>query len=179
MLNPRQRLSIMLSFVSIIASLIACSDMTTSVSFEKVEAERAKLINGIESYQNIDDFKRALSNSALQWELIEDNRALRKGIPPSNIYVIAIKKYNHLNAIGELRVIFFNGRLVSTAFYPGDINNYIGLLEKTGIRFAADDSVISQHTRIRLAEDYRGLRYVIWQDMRLDKEMKLWLERYS
>ncbi len=45
--------------------LAGCRDNYASVSFDKVESERAKLINGIESYQSIDEFKGYLNHSSL------------------------------------------------------------------------------------------------------------------
>jgi hypothetical protein len=46
--------------------------MISSISFLKVESERTKLIDAIESYQSIHEFKGLLNRSSFQWEESED-----------------------------------------------------------------------------------------------------------
>ncbi len=150
------------------------------VSFVKVELERTKLINEIESYQNIDEFKGFLSRSSLLWEVSKDKKPSPKGRPPFNISEITIKNYSHLSVSGELNVVFFNNRLMGTLFYPSDVEKYIKAIEKYGIKFDNHQKAkLPPYTRVRLAIDYKERKYVDWSDIRLDKEVGLWIKRYS
>lgn len=160
---------------------VGCRDNYTSVSFVKVESERTKLIDGIESYQTIDEFKGFLSRSSLQWEVSKDSQSSPKGRPPFNMYTITIKNYSHLGLSGSLIVTFFNNRLLATTFYPSDFGKYIALLSKAeGITFDNNHEVkLPPQTRVRFATDHKGQNYVDWSDIRLDREVELWIKKYS
>jgi hypothetical protein len=160
--------------------LVGCQDNYASVSFVKVESERTKLISGIESYQNIAEFKSFLSRSSFKWKESEDNQPSPKGRPPFNMSTIMIKNFSHLEFSGELIVSFFNNRLISTTFYPSHVEKYIKALGKTGIKFGSNQEVkMPPHTRVRFATDHKGRKYIDWSDIRLDKEVELWIKRYS
>ena len=161
--------------------LAGCGDNYSSSSFVKVESERTKLIDGIESYQSMDEFKGFLSRSSFQWKLGEDSRPSAKARPPFNISTITIKNYSHLGFPGELSIGFFNNRLMGTTFYPTDIDKYIEALAKAdGIKFDNNQEArLPTHTLVRIATDYKGQKYVRWSDVRLDKEVELWIKKYS
>jgi len=161
--------------------LVGCLDSYSSVSFVKVETERTKLINGIESYQSIDEFKDFLNRGSLQWEVGNVSQPSPKGRPPFNMYTITIKNYSHLGFTGELNVGFFNNRLMGTIFYPSDVEKYIEALGKlAGLKFDNNqEAKLPPHTRIRYATDYKGQKYVNWSDIRLDKELEIWIKKYS
>jgi len=71
--------------------------------------------------------------------------------------------------------------LIATTFYPVDIDKYIeALAEAEGIKFDNDDDVSRPPcTRVRSATNYQGRKYIKWSDVRLDKEVELWIKRYS
>jgi hypothetical protein len=89
--------------------LVGCRDDYASVSFLKVESERTRLIEAIESYQSINEFKGFLSRSSFQWEESEDQPS-PKGRPPFNMHTITIQNFLDLGFSGELDVAFFNNR---------------------------------------------------------------------
>ena len=152
------------------------------VSFIKVESERTKLIDRIESYQDINEFKGFLNRGSFQWELNEDSRPAPKGRPPFNMSIVIIKNFTHNGFSGELSVGFFNNRLISTTFYPyNNTEKYIKTLDETeGIKFNNSQEIrLPPHTRVRFATDHKGRKYVDWSDNRLDKEIELWIKRYS
>jgi hypothetical protein len=150
------------------------------ISFIKVESERTRLINGIECYQSIDEFKSFLSRSSLQWEESKDTQPSPKSRPPFNMFTITIKNYSHLGFSGELNIGFFNNRLINTTFYPTVVEKYIEALGKEGIKLDnKEEAKLLPYTRVRVATDYKGRRYIKWSDIRLDKEVELWIKRYS
>ena len=165
-------------FVFLIA-VTGCRNSNHSVSFVQVEKERTKLINGIESYQSIDDLKEYLARNSLRWEESE-NESSSNGRPPFNIHTIIIKNYSHLGFLGELSFGFFNNRLDGAIFYPRDVEKYISALEREGIKFDSNhEAQLPPYTRIRIATDFQGHKYIEWSDIRLDKEVDLWIKRYS
>ncbi|MBU1043188.1 MAG: hypothetical protein KJ915_02175 [Candidatus Omnitrophica bacterium] len=149
------------------------------ISFIEIQSERTKLIDGIESYQSINEFKGFLKLSSLQWE--ENTNPLSpKGRPPFNITTITIKNYLHLDYSGELIVSFFNNRLTSTNFYPKDVVGYFEAISKEGVTFDSNqEAKLPPHTHVYLAVDHKGRKYVDWADVRLEKEVELWIKRYS
>ena len=81
-----------------------------------------------------------------------------------------------------MHVVLFNNRVVSTMFFPGEIDKYIVHLAKTeGVDLVQNQEIkLSRYTRIWRAEAGREKRkYVGWEDVRLSEEMETWIKRYS
>lgn len=157
-----------------------CHDNGASVSFVKVESERTKLIDGIESYQGIQEVKGFLAQNSIRWNESEDKPS-PKGRPPYNVHVITLNNYAHLGVSGELVITFFNNRLAATTFYPLDVEKYVAAVtNKELVQLKLNKEVtLPPYTRLRFAIDYKKRTYVDWSDSRLDKEMELWIKRYS
>lgn len=178
-------------FCSLLAWMIAgCDqDVLYATSFTEVATERTKLIDGIESYQSMDDAKRRFQ----QWAVIEESRlAPGDKRPPFSIYVVAIENYSHLGYSGKLHLTFFNNRLAEARFYPSSIEKYVERLQEhdkltftsTDKRAGSPEARVAPHTRIRIYNqpplDLQGQnRSIGWGDERLEKEETLWIERYS
>jgi hypothetical protein len=178
-------------FCSFLVLMIAACDQDVlyATSFTEVAAERTQLINGIESYQSIQEAKRQFQ----KWEVIEES-SLAPGDkrPPFNIYVVAIDTYSHLGHSGKLHLKFFNNRLAEARFYPSSFEKYVERLkENNKLTFkvteqsaGTPETLAAPHTRIWIYSqphlDPQGQsRYVGWRDTRLEKEETLWIKRYS
>lgn len=152
----------------------------SSITFVDVAKVRTELIDGIESYQSPDDFKKILNNKVYLWEITEDsgNGYEDKWRPPFNVYTIKITNYSYLGFSGELRISFLNKRLRSTIFYPSDINMFKEkLLEENTLNFNGKQEIrIPPFTLVRVDNDYI---YIKWSDIRLDKETKIWIDKYA
>lgn len=164
-------------------------DVLYSMSFTEVATERTKLIDGIESYESIEETKHRFK----EWEVIE-NSSLRPGDkrPPFNIYVVSIKDYSHLSYAGDLHLKFFNNRLSEVRFYPHNFEKYVERLKEsdkltfniTDKSAGTPEAQVSPYTRIWIYDQpHLGQpgqnKYVGWKDTRLDKEESLWIKRYS
>lgn len=151
------------------------------VSFVKIESDRTKLINGIKSYQSIDELKSLFGPSSFQWDVGKESRPSLNGRPPFNMHTITVKNYSHLGVTGELNISFFNNRLITTMFYPSEVEKYIETLCKVErIKFDNNREItMSPYTRVRYGSDYKNRKYIEWSDIRLDKEVELWIKRYS
>lgn len=182
-----QSLKIFLSAGAILAvvvfvGLLFWSDYDRAITFTDITKDRTTLIGGIESYWSIEDLEKHLRKASLSWEL---KRGSRPGPgdkrPPFIVDTVTIKNYSHLGFSGELVVEFFNNRLVGTKFWPQEIDKYIKHLastEKLDI-VGNQEVMLSKYTRIWIAVDYLGEKYVGWEDVRLNKEMETWIKRYS
>jgi hypothetical protein len=159
------------------------------VSFTDVAKDRTKLINGIESYQNITELISYFKNDTTNWTFIEDSNSDKNNSkPPFNIYIIEINNYSHLGYTGTLKLEFFNNRLMSTWYYPKEkeFDKYVETLEKNE-KINIEYDTFSNHTivnilpytHIWLMTDDKGKKYIGWEDIRLGKENNLWIERYS
>lgn len=163
-------------------------DRFMPVSFVEVATERTTLIDGLESYQSIEEARAWFAARSITWRVVGDSR-----LPPDDerprhdFYSVSIANYSHLDCVGELNVSFFNNRLSSAWFYPVDHAQYLDrLARQEGIRFVADahrpdvrEATVPPYTRVWPYRDYRGRDYVGWADTRLEREERIWIMRYS
>jgi hypothetical protein len=159
-----------------------CSDNYTSTSFTEVSLDRTRLIDGIKSYQSIEEFKIFLADSSFQWKESKDQPSPERK-PPFNVHTITINNYSHLGITGELTVIFFNNRLMETDFYPYVVNRYIDtntLYRAEGLKFDnGGESRLPPYTLVQVTTDHNGRQRIRWSDSRLVKEFSLWIKKYS
>lgn len=151
------------------------------ISFVSTNADHAILIDQIESYQTVNEFTTRLEQRSMAWNLAEDSPGPRDHRPPFHIVVLEVPEYSHLGVRGRLKVSFLNDRLYATWFYPSDIEGYVRQLEsQQGLNLGGRrDTTIRSHVRVWIWEDYNGETYVGWKDIRLGKEVSLWISRYS
>lgn len=158
-----------------------CRDYFVNISFTDVESERAKLIDGIESYQSIQEFKELLKKAKYKCDFEEENNASQEGIPPHNIYIISVNNFSNIGYIGNLQNLFFNNRLYSTKFYPQDFEGYISALKKLE-KIDPDKTgriKIGNYTKISLHGGSGREKFIVWSDIRLIEEMLIWYKRYG
>jgi hypothetical protein len=129
-----------------------------------------KLIDGIKSYQSIEEFKRTLILKGYREEEFSGENF-------EHIFLITVPEYADLNHSGELVSSFYNNRLLETRFYPDEIDEYIKILAKNqGIEFVSSETGgieahVEPYTRIWIAVDYEERKYVGWSDTRLDRQL--------
>jgi hypothetical protein len=151
-------------------------------TYTEIANPPTELIDGFQSYQSIEKVKQFLESKSISWEVIEDSK-LRDDDkrPPFNIYTVSIKNYNYLGCSGELLLHFFNNRLMSTVFYPKDIEGFLDTLKRIKkISFEnGHEATISPYTKVTTYTDFKGHKYVGWVDSLLIEEMDLWISIYS
>ena len=128
-----------------------------------------------------DEASNRFPSGLLPWEIVEDSK-LPEGDtrPPFDILTVSVGHFEHLHQVGELRLDFFNRRLVSTWFFPQDGQAFLATLRAHGIDLIGRHELsVAPYTRIWTAKDYRGKMYVAWEDTRLRNQSNRWIERYS
>lgn len=121
-------------------------------------------------------------NRVAAWEVIEDSGqdSSSDSRPPFRIYVVRLRDFHHLGTSGELKLKFFNDRLMSTLFFPIDYNVYVQHLKPIYPGMPEEKRVQMQpFTEIMQGSDYLNRRYVSWADIRLKDELRIWIARYS
>lgn len=154
-----------------------------SISFTDVAEDRARLIDGIESYWNLEELEDHLRTNLLSWEIKQGQRpGPGDRRPPFIVDTVTIKGYAHLGLVGELKVELFNNRVATTRFFPLEVDKYLIQLAKAeGIDLVQNEEIrLSRFTRVWRAELGRERRrYVGWEDLRLSDEISTWIKRYA
>jgi len=173
-------------FLCIIGFLISCR--TDNESFTTIKSPASPLISGLQSYWTISQVEENFL-AELKFDVIEDSKLpIGDKRPPYNFYIISIPDFAHLDQLGELNLTFFNNRLMSTTFFPNNINNYILELNKSNYNFnlntlngnsGSQSKMIPPFTEVNFALDYQKKYYVRWSDTRLNDEHQKWISRYA
>jgi hypothetical protein len=105
------------------------------------------------------------------WRVIESpSTQPPKNRPPLQILTMEADG-SDLDVVGTLRLEFLNDQLMATWFYPKDLARYRSALEKEAKR--------DELTSIKYGTDYQKRDYVLWEDVRLRKELDDWIRKYS
>jgi len=147
--------------------LVACGTAATP------DATGVPLAFGLVSFSGRDSVLAEFSKDH-QVRVIEDSKlAAGDPRPAFSIYTVRVPNASDKGFSGELRLNFFNDRLMEVRFYPDDVSAYRSAMraDKPG-RF-------DRYVETRTAEDYRGHWYVAWADKRLRDELDDWIERYA
>ena len=94
--------------------------------------------------------------------------------PPFSIYTVRVSNVSDLGVAGELRLDFFNDRLMGAWFYPDDVPAYQAAMLSRRANVTAAPGVETWTAR-----DYRGKWYIAWEDKALREERFDWIDRYA
>lgn len=97
--------------------------------------------------------------------------------PKFNVLMWKIEAFDDLGLKGELTVIFFNGQLLRTRFYPEDYKTYekkISIFLKTNIEEGKTTEIIPK-TDLLLNKDIEGKYYFEWSDRELQIQFDEWI----
>jgi len=142
----------------------------------------AELLDGFTSADSPEKAASRLTKEGRSWDLIEEsNLAADDPRPRFSILRWRVPSYTVEAFRGELELLFFNDRLVSTAFYPSEPELFFQhVREMTGITLGESGvSPTDRRTIIRTGRDYRGSAYALWEDKRLAEEMRRWIRKFA
>lgn len=149
-----------------------------SESFTEIESVRTPLFPGFESYASREEVMPKLSRE-VEIKLVEESSlSTGSSTPPYRIYAISISPYPHLEQRGKLLITFYNNRLLQTAYYPENIDDYVIALRRSGVAVESGQQLIKGHTMIWIGVDFDNVPYVGWADKRLREQQRRWLANY-
>ncbi len=148
--------------------LLACG-RGPAEDFTRVEPDPEPLLAGLASYATPEVVAQSLG---VEWTVTEKSSLAEDDPRPRyDILATTLPSFVDRGHPGELRLLFFNGRLVSTTFYPRDPGAYRAAVGEFAER--------AGHLRSQWAVDHQGREYFVRSDDRLLEQQHRWLERFS
>ena len=162
-------------------------------TFKEVPAERSSLIDGLVSYQSVDEVTVILKQGGYIWTLNRSMFPLPEPYAPSLEFAdLTVTEFVHLGSGGTLKLHFLNNRLVSALFCPMDLPGYLQQLAKhegvvlaapqgQGLEATRSATTIPPYTAVRTRGDFGafGPPGVGWSDTRLTWEWEVYQAKYD
>ena len=162
-------------------------------TFKEVLAERSPLIDGLVSYQSVDEVTATLKQRGYIWTLNRSMFPLPEPYAPSLEFADpTVTEFVHLGSGGTLKLHFLNNRLVSALFCPMDLPGYLQQLAKhegvvlaapqgQGLEATRSATTIPPYTAVRTRGDFGafGPPGVGWSDTRLTWEWEVYQAKYD
>jgi hypothetical protein len=148
----------------------------------KNEFKPSKLMPPLYSGYSVQKMQRELNLKSGDWEVLEDRRPLTSDPRPAfNILTISRPGFTKFDASGELVMTFYNDRLMTTLFYPTDLEALrSALARQAGISFSPQgDARIGSTTRVWIGKARDGRSYIGWIDLELERQQDEWIEKYG
>ncbi len=148
----------------------------------KNELKPSKLIPPLMSGYSPQKVQRELNFKTGDWNVLEDRRPLVSDKRPEfRMLTISRQGYAKFGAVGEVVMTFYNDRLMTTLFYPTDLEALrAGLTHEAGISFSAQgDARIEPSTRVWIGKARDGRSYVGWIDLELQRQQDEWIDKYG
>jgi len=167
-----------LSFCSIALALFFAASCKRS---GEKDFKPSKLAAALFSGQSLQTVERKLDMMAGNFDIIEDRIPLPSDSrPPYRLLVISKKNAQIEGQKGELVLTFFNDRLMTSQFYPGDLASARAAVEVAQkISLAGGESRIQPSTRVWIGKDESGRSYIGWIDKSLQAEQDAWVKQYG
>jgi hypothetical protein len=148
----------------------------------KDEFKPSKLIAPLASGYSLKKVQRELKLNSGDWEVLEDRRPLTSDQRPEfRILTISRQSFAKFGTSGQLVMTFYNDRLMTTLFYPTDMEALrSGLAREAGINFSTQgDARIEPTTRVWIGKARDGRSYIGWIDLELERQQDEWLDKYG
>lgn len=173
-----------------LAAMLSPGAHPDNIMFTRV-AVGVTLVDRFRSYADPAAVLETLSSNGYGETLMSTRRA-----PDSSRYpmyrfdTVTVEDYHHFDTAGELSLQFFNNRLYEAEFVPSDPRQYARRLRRLDLKREANARAekIDGHLRVVSTVDlavsavgsHLGTRpYVLWQDLRLIDERRLWDEKFG
>lgn len=151
------------------------------------QTQRLLFFTPFRSYASVDEIRSVLENAHYEPQLVSRQARVPNGVPPSDLDIMTVDGYRHLDQPGTLQLQFFNDRLYQLEFEPQDAVAYRAQFRRewpqVGHEKSGRSEVISGALRIASSLDLsvsevgRALHsrpYVLWQDLRLLNQRNDW-----
>jgi hypothetical protein len=161
-------------------------------AFSERAADGVPMADFFLSYEPIADVEAKLTYEQLRAEHTASHKPPSRHYPPRDLDTLEVDGFTHLGQRGKITLEFFNDRLYEARFEPEELRGYVKRLhaehpelqrDRTG---NIDVTIGNRHvaSNVDLAASKVGsalnLRpFVIWQDLRLKQQLKLWEDTYG
>ena len=148
----------------------------------KDDLKPTKLMPPLMSAYSPEKVQRELKLKAGDWDVLEDRRPLVSDRRPEfRMLTVSRQGFARFGASGELVMTFYNDRLMTTLFYPTDLDALrSGLASEAGIKFSSQgDARIEPTTRVWIGKAGDGRSYIGWIDLELERRQDEWLDKYG
>lgn len=144
------------------------------------------------SYDSIDAVVAVLTAHAYEAQRSASHTPRSQRYPPRDLDTLEVTGYEHLGSRGQLTLEFFNDRLYQARFEPANIRRYLPKVHAAQPQLQRDGVGRSERTlgHLRIATDIDlansrvgrtvGAKpYLLWQDLRLKRQLAQWETRYG
>jgi hypothetical protein len=148
----------------------------------KNELKPTKLMPPLMSGYSPQKVQRELNLKIGDWNVLEDRRPLVSDQRPEfRMLTVSRQGFAKFGVVGEVVMTFYNDRLMTTLFYPTDLEALrAGLAHEAGISFSAQgDARIEPSTRVWIGKARDGRSYVGWIDLELQRQQDEWIDKYE
>jgi len=141
----------------------------------------SELAQGLFSGQSLQMVERKLDMMAGNFDIVMDRTPLPSDTrPPYRLLVISKKNAHVSGQTGELVLTFFNDRLMTSQFYPADMDSARSAIEGSQkISLDGGETHILPSTRVWVGKDETGRQYVGWIDKTIQAEQDAWIKQYG
>lgn len=166
---------------------ITSADVLSAYTARAPDAQRLTFFAPFRSYAGVDETEAALEKAGYGPQRVSRHARVPDGVPPSDLDILTVKDYRHLDQPGTLELQFFNDRLYQIEFEPDDAAAYRTQFRRqwpqVGHEKSGRSEVVSGALRIASSLDLsvsdvgRALHtrpYVLWQDLRLVHQRDDW-----
>ncbi|NGY06429.1 hypothetical protein [Solimonas terrae] len=166
---------------------ITSADVLAAYTARPPEAQRLLFFAPFRSYAGLEETQTALEKAGYEPQRVSRHARVPDGVPPSDLDILTVKNYRHLDQPGALELQFFNDRLYQVEFEPQDAAAYRAQFRhqwpQVGHEKSGRSEVVSGALRIASSLDLsvsdvgRALHtrpYVLWQDLRLVHQRDDW-----
>lgn len=152
------------------------------------------LLGDFVSYESVAEAQARLAAMAYRFERSRSYKLRSRKYPPRDLDTLTVENYVHLAAPGRLALEFFNDRLYEASFEPEEagIRRYAAALHAAEPGLKRDRVGKSESLRgeLRIAANVDLARskvgrsldtrpYVLWQDLRLKRQLAEWENAYG
>jgi hypothetical protein len=166
---------------------VTAADVLAAYTATVPEARRCTFLAPFRSYAPLAPIRAQLEQAAYAPRIVAHHVRVPDGVPPSDLDILTVDGYRHLDQPGTLELQFFNDRLYQAEFQPDDADAYRLAFrahgpqlqrEKSGRSEAIEGPLrIASSLDLSVSEVGRALHtrpYVLWQDTRLLKQRNDW-----
>jgi hypothetical protein len=138
-----------------------------------------RLCDSFQSYQTLEDVRAELGRRGIASEWKETSKGTSPDDPrPPYKFTYVSGPFTLSGTSGQLKLSFYNGRLMEAQFSPQKGNDYMATLREQHLKAPqkpGEEIVTDRRTRLRFDVGADGSTFFTWYDPKLENEWKKWL----